>query len=307
MSKRTTMLIAVIMLITASVAFGQDAPKTALEFNKRGSTYLKSKEYSKAVADFNQAIRLEPTGVNTGIYYFNRGAAYSKLEDFDKAIADFNQAEKLLPNDEDVYAWRGDAYSLKREQFNPKDDYNDLTRRALADLNRAIQIKPDYAWAYGRRAYFNNNGGLSVLDQALADYAKSIQLNPNDPEVYKNRAELYSMTIDDYPKAIADYTQAIKLNPNDASYYGDRGEIYRKMAASGKVDYSLAIADFTQAIKLDPKDPTNYSARGKTYYSMKSYRNAIADLEQALKLWTGHKGDYYSDIQYYLSEAKKKL
>ena len=317
MNKRTTMLFAVVMLITASVAFGQ-TPRTALEFNKRGTAYLNDGEYAKAVEDYTQALKLEPTGKNAGVYYFNRGTAYTSLKDYNKAIADFNQAEKLLPNDEDVYAWRGNAYLLKSEpEYNskhPEENYSRNRSSALADLNRAIQINPNYAWAYGRRALYYGTG---EQDKALADFARSIQLNPNDPEVYINRAFLYSFR--EPEKAAADYTQAIKLSPNEALYYRLRGTTYRDIAAFGSGsassiasgggigngDYTRAIEDFTQAIKLDPKDHYNYAERGLANFNMKNYANAVTDLEQALKLWTGYKSDYYDKLTSTLADAKK--
>ena len=293
-------------LFCAQAAFGQ-APKTAIEFIQRGIDYLNDGEYTKALADFNQGLKLEPNGEYTAANYLYRGITYSTMKDYDKAIADFNQADKLEPNDSGVLAWRGDAYFLKSEIPGPNVNVEDLRRRALADLNKSIQVEPDYAWAYARRAYFYGQTG--DRDKALADYNKSIQLDPDDAEVYKNRAYLYTWSFRDTSKALEDYNQAIRLNPNDASYYAARAETYRNMAneaLGGNGDYTRAIADYTQAIKLDPKEPKNYSERGFAYYKMNNYRNAIPDLEQAIKLWTGYKGDYYSNIEWYLADAKKK-
>jgi tetratricopeptide (TPR) repeat protein len=53
----------------------------------------------------------------------------------------------------------------------------------------------------------------------------------------------------EYDNAIADYTRAIEIDPNDAWAYCNRGGAYDE-----KGDYDKAIADYTQAIEIDPKD-----------------------------------------------------
>ena len=303
---RTMTAIVVILTVSFNAqAQSGGAPKTATEFFQRGYAYFEDGEYAKAIADFSQSLKLEPKGECTAVSYLYRGIGYSMQKDYAQAIADLNQADKLAPNDAGVLAWRGNAYFLKYEQRNPKDDGNDLKRRALADLNASIQVQPDYAWAYGKRGYYYSDD-ISTKDRAMADYNMAIQLDPNDPGVYKDRGSLYLWNFNDPNRAIADYNQAIKLNPNDASYYYCRGTAYAKIAEFGNRNYTQAIADYTQAIKLDPKDHVKYAERGEAYYQMGNYRNAIPDLEQALKLWTGHKGSYHGEVQWYLEDARKK-
>ena len=184
---------AMMTILLLAVSFNVQAqsggtPKTAAEFAERAETYYENKEYAKAIADFNQALKLEPNGEKTVLYYLARGVVYCDMEEFDKALADINHADKLMPNNAGILAWRGNVYALKAEKRNPKDDTDDLRRRALEDLDKAIELKPDYAWAYGRRGYYYEDTGNR--DRALADYNRSIQLNPSDPEVYKDRGYL---------------------------------------------------------------------------------------------------------------------
>ncbi|TRU85433.1 MAG: tetratricopeptide repeat protein, partial [Microcystis novacekii Mn_MB_F_20050700_S1D] len=53
-----------------------------------------------AVADYNQAIKLNPDDANA---YYNRGVAKYNLGDNQGAIADYNQAIKLKPDDAIAY------------------------------------------------------------------------------------------------------------------------------------------------------------------------------------------------------------
>ncbi|MFN6474079.1 MAG: TPR end-of-group domain-containing protein, partial [Nostoc sp. SerVER01] len=47
--------------------------------------------------------------------YINRGVAYYSQGNYTQAIADFNQALKLKPDDASAYYNKACAYSLKRE------------------------------------------------------------------------------------------------------------------------------------------------------------------------------------------------
>ena len=52
------------------------------------------KEYDKAIADYTEAIRLEPAQPAA---YFNRGNARLEKKEYDKAIADYTEAIRLEP------------------------------------------------------------------------------------------------------------------------------------------------------------------------------------------------------------------
>lgn len=72
----------------------EEAVKSVLEkyaYN-RGVTNAKKGEYDKAVADFTEAIRLDP---KTPDAYFARGVAYSNKREHAKAEADFAKVKEL--------------------------------------------------------------------------------------------------------------------------------------------------------------------------------------------------------------------
>ena len=76
-------------------------------FVNRGLVYLSIEDYEKAIADFNDAIRLEPTVAG---HYFKRGVAYERLGDYQKAADSFANAARF---DEDfVPAYRHAADAL---------------------------------------------------------------------------------------------------------------------------------------------------------------------------------------------------
>ncbi|MFA9476192.1 MAG: tetratricopeptide repeat protein, partial [Filomicrobium sp.] len=74
------------------------------------------------------------------------------------------------------------------------------------------------------------------------------------------------------PRIIADYTKTVALDPNDAAAYTNRGNSY-----DDKGEYALAIADFDKAIALNPNDANAYYNRGNAYDDKGEYDLAIAD------------------------------
>src|SRR5689334_12729546 len=67
-------------------------------------------------------------GQNLARTYFNRGAEYNGKDERDRAIADFDQAIRLDPKDAKAYKFRGDAWAAKREFDLAISDYDRALR-----------------------------------------------------------------------------------------------------------------------------------------------------------------------------------
>jgi lipoprotein NlpI len=213
---------------------GETTRHRAHAYYFRGVAYEAKGDNDRAIADFNEAIRLDP---KYAYAYNDRGIAYQAKGDNDRAIADYNEAIRLDPKFALAYNNRG-AYFAKGD--------ND---RAIADYNEAIRLDPKYALAYYNRgsAYFAKGDN----DRAIADYNEAIRLDPKYAPAYNNRGFAYSKK-GDYDRAIADYNEAIRLDPKDALAYNNRGSAY---LYSGNL--AKALADVSQASELDPKNAYN--------------------------------------------------
>ena len=86
-------------------------------------------DYDRAIADLEQAIRLDPKDTEA---YIRRGNAYNHKGDYDRAIADLEHAVRLDPKDPKAYVIRGSAY-------DGKGDYN----RAIANYDEALRLDPN--------------------------------------------------------------------------------------------------------------------------------------------------------------------
>jgi tetratricopeptide (TPR) repeat protein len=67
----------------------------ARAFFLRASAYLAQRNYTRAIEDCDQAIRLDPKLANA---FAGRGSAYRANNEFDRAIRDFDEAIRLNPN-----------------------------------------------------------------------------------------------------------------------------------------------------------------------------------------------------------------
>ena len=100
---------------------------------------MRKREYDKAIADFSEAIRLDPMYVRL---YLDRGLLWQAKKENDKAIADYSDAIRINPEDTSGYVGRGNVWSDKKE-------YD----KAIADFSEAIRINPKDFGAYNNRAW----------------------------------------------------------------------------------------------------------------------------------------------------------
>ena len=76
-------------------------------------------DLSRAIADFSEAIRLNPMVIAA---YVNRAAAYTRKGDLDKAIADYNEIIRLDPHSIQAYRLRAAVYQSKGSSEKAEDD-----------------------------------------------------------------------------------------------------------------------------------------------------------------------------------------
>ena len=140
----------------------QAAGSAAQASCEKGMRYYENKDYDTAIAEFTEAIRLDP---NNDYFYVIRGNAYVGKGQYDTAIRDCTEAIRLNPNYAFAYGTRGEAYRRIGEY--------DTT---IKDCTEAIRLNPNYAFAYGCRGRAYRQ--LRQRNQAIQDLEKALSLNP---------------------------------------------------------------------------------------------------------------------------------
>ena len=235
----------------------------------QGNAWSTRKEYDKAIAEFTDAIRLEP---NHNMAYIGRGNALLKKGDHDKALADCNAAIQINPR-------VGVAYSVRAIVWLGKGD----ATKAFADFDESIRLDPTDPEVYSWRAEIYL--AMKDSERALADLKEAIRLDPKHPHAYNIRANIQNFK-GEYDQAISDCNQAILLDPGNtlnALPYFTRGLAWFK-----KGDYDKAISDFDSGISINKNADTQYLARGDVWFAKKKYDKAISDYEEAIRVKPTH-------------------
>jgi tetratricopeptide (TPR) repeat protein len=160
---------------TAVIAAGLPTPQSlAIAYTNRGSAHYNKRDLDRAIADYDEAIRLDPKSV---IPLNGRGLAYQSKSQYDRAIADFDQSIALNPKNAIAFNLRGNAYRIKGR-----------SDRAIQDFGQAIELNPNYASAYfGRALAYQDKAQWDFdayldegrnADRALKDYDEAIRLAP---------------------------------------------------------------------------------------------------------------------------------
>ncbi len=100
----------------------------SLLYTNRGVEYGLKSEFERAIADHDQAIKVDP---KNPLAYNNRGNAYDGKREFDRAIADYDQAIKLDPKYAGALYNRGLAKQKKGDMVGGQ-----------ADVAEARQLQP---------------------------------------------------------------------------------------------------------------------------------------------------------------------
>jgi tetratricopeptide (TPR) repeat protein len=137
-------------------------------------------EPDKAIADFNEAIRLDPENANAyrrGLVFVcsERGAVRRALGKSDEAIADYDEA--IRPNLNQAWTYNSRGWVLRRRSF-------DLDR-ALADFDEAIRLDPKLTWAYINRGVVRRD--RLEWARALSDLDEAVRLEPKNGEARYQR------------------------------------------------------------------------------------------------------------------------
>jgi len=82
-----------------------------------------------------------------------------------------------------------------------------------------------------------------------------------------------------YEDAIEDYTRVIELQPDLLAAYNNRGIIYAAM-----LDYEKATADFDKVLDMDENSILGLNNRSVIYAIQRDYPNAIAILQKAIDI-----------------------
>ena len=149
--------------------------------------------------------------------------------------------------------------------------------QALADYTVALETEPQHPNSLDNRTviYLHKEN----YEAAYADADNYVRYHPNMYRAYLLRA-FTADRLKKYDQALADYAKCIELEPENEEPRGNRGVIYY----NAKQDYKAAKADFDAGIRLNPKKGVNYVNRARCWVQFGNKAEAQKDIETAKQL-----------------------
>jgi tetratricopeptide (TPR) repeat protein len=270
--------------------FGNELSAWAL--NRRGQARADQGQFELALADFRAALEFDPSCWRA---YHNRGVSLAQAGQFAEAFDDICRCITINPKFAKAYSNRATLYVQAGD-----------VERAVADYESALSHDPKLTQAlvgYGRLCHmtgrlddalthFNrameqtsevtaevacSRGDLLVdlgrYRDALQDYAKAIDLDPQFEHAYRNGAWLLATcpdeTVRDAQAALTGAKKALECG------YGDRCAALDTLAAAqaNAGQYQEAVATINQAIQIAPEEARPaYEERRATYQSGQPFR-----------------------------------
>jgi len=273
-----------------------DPLAAAFCYQNRASIYIELGKSDEALADYDKSIELDP---DNPLRYQLRANFYEELGEENKALIDYSKAIDLDKENPERWADRAEFHY-----------YAGHDQDAIQDYKKVLELDSTNIDAINTIGLIYQEQGK--IDLAIETYERGIALEKTDPIAasycYRNRGIIY-IDQEKYQKAIDDFTKTIELDPNTPSRYIDRANCYRDMNENEK-----ALEDYDMAIQVDPKDAENWYWRGSFLFDfMSDYKGAIRDLEKSISLnpsdidnyiWLG---ELYYEIEDYAKSIEISL
>ena len=120
----------------------------------------------------------------------------------------------------------------------------DKREMALANYDRAVALKPDFAEALSNRGLTLHE--LKRFEDALASYDRALGLQPNLAAGHYNRGNtLYAFK--PFEEALASYDRALAIRPDYAEAHHNRGNALKELTRPDE-----ALASYDRALALRP-------------------------------------------------------
>ncbi|MEE4358725.1 MAG: tetratricopeptide repeat protein [Desulfococcaceae bacterium] len=252
--------------------------------------YNNEDHYVNAITHCEKAIKLAPTNPDyyaklAEIYvktYKDRYYYNTKLYDtdmfgsFNKALENYSRAIKIDPENADYRAKRASVYKDKYISEDTIIEHilkNSIIENNFEDNKDVQPISDSHVWMLNFERE-RRHEKMESYDNALKDYKKAIELDPDNAYSYSGQCTVY-FVLGQYENALKVINKAIELRPDEGDYYGMRGNIYRKMNND-----DIALENYNKAIELNPDNIQNYIYRGILFYIRNQYEDAINDFTE---------------------------
>jgi len=205
-------LLVVTFPINVGFASAADGNEEARAHYRAAQKFERQKDYDNALKAYSRAIKADPKFIDA---YFSRSGLYATHKrDYRRAEGDLTKILIIDPN----YVSARFNRALYREYLREYD-------KAIRDYTRIFDEETDFSRVNDRKqmlahAYHYRGRAFQWYKhdfrRAIADYSKSLQLDPTVASVYDRRARVLA-AVGEFQAAKKDFVQSLKRNRRAAS------------------------------------------------------------------------------------------
>jgi tetratricopeptide (TPR) repeat protein len=155
------------------------------------------------------------------------------------------------------------AYSNLSDAYYEKGMLDDAVRNYV----KAIELAPDVPQAHNNLALVYLEKGMA--EKAIEHYKEALRLDPENPLRHSRIANAY-MEMEMADKALEHFEITVRLNPDNATAHNELGSAYKS-----KGMFDKAIEHYRLATELEPRNPIGYFNLGNIYLSMGLFDNVV--------------------------------
>ena len=195
-----------------------------------GLVLLQNGQPEKAIAQFREALRIDPTYSET---HNSLGSALLQSGQAEEAIARFREALRINP-----------AYSEARYNLGNALLRSGHIGEAIARFREVLRIDPADS-----EAHFNLGNALlrnAQTEEAIACFREALRVKPAYPEAHNNLGNALLQS-GQAREAIAHFREALRVNPAYSEAHNNLGAALLKQGRSEE-----AIACFREALRVNP-------------------------------------------------------
>lgn len=269
----------------------------------RARCYFGMKDYAKASADLDQALKIDPT---YGSAYWEKGLIARTQKKYKEAIPFYTRAIELFGAQEislsDLHYARGLCYLSLKDSTKAENDFeaaigfDEFNAEANIELGHIAFARKDYNAArmyfeynadeifirdsaefsriYFHKGLANYMSGDSYFYTAKEDFLTSIGYDSANKAAHRwlcdayYRQQYYALAEKEMDKCVVLYKNVKDSLPNM--------HLYRGMARYQQKKYKEALADYEQSDKLTAfKDAEQVKLMGQMAFEIKDYNKAI--------------------------------
>ena len=276
------------MLITGPAAYSQYEYNMEANYAKyydMGIEYYNNNEYSKAIEQFTQALKLAPNNSairnNLAVSYISRGTYFhNKLSKYDSASDNYREA---------VYYLKYDAPLDSTPSPNASGNM-DIALKNLENAQLNLGQTSNTSFHFNKAKDLRSKGNFRG---SIVEYYLALEGSPPNAEAYEAIGDMYRV-LQNNERAANAYEKALNTNNNDAELHVKIGLAYEK---AGKLNQ--AITSFNQASQINAQNMDALNALEKIWKDQISINPRNAAAHANLGTILQKKGNYNGALEEY--------